>query len=90
MPVLEHEVHASTIGSERYEECQKKVRKPGYWAPNRIYRDDGSYVEEQTYIVDASSKTCKYDMSDIDTKCFGCPQQGLGRQYDTEVRSKGK
>ncbi len=90
MPVLDHEVHPSTVGGDRYEECQRKVRKPGYWAPDREYLEDGTYIEKQTFIEDKSSKPCRYDMSDTqDSKCIGCPQRGVGRQYDNEVRSRG-
>lgn len=31
-----------------------------------------------------------YDMSDIDSRCEGCPQVGLGKQYDQDIRSRGK
>lgn len=90
MAVLETSVHSLTIGKPTYTTCQTKKRKPSYWATDRRYYPDGSYEFVSVRVPDNSSKLCRYDMSDIDSRCEGCPQVGLGKQYDQDIRSRGK
>lgn len=52
--------------------CWNAVRKPGYWAPDRVYRPDGSFVEGYTYIEDTASTACMYDRNQEDRRCDGC------------------
>jgi hypothetical protein len=93
-PVLDHETHQATIGSERYDACREKVRKEGYYA-----QDGWEYVwiggfavwmPKWVWITDESSATCRYDKSLTDPKCEGCHRRGQGEQYDQQIRSKGK
>jgi hypothetical protein len=89
MAVLDHPVHPKTVGSDRYDACQAKVRKPNYWAPQRRYFPDGSFEITSVRVPDPSSKTCRYDMSLTDSKCEGCPQRGFGESYNKMVRELG-
>ena len=90
MPVEDIPVHPLTVGGDRYTACQNKVRKAFYFAPNRRYRADGTFVIEQTKVEDRSSTECRFDMSLSDPKCDElCPRRGQGEQYDQMVRSKG-
>ena len=89
MAVLTHEVHQLTIGKPTYETCQIKQRKASYWAPDRIYFPDGSFESTSVRVPDTSSTTCRYDMSEIDSRCTGCEQVGAGNAYNEMVREKG-
>ena len=92
MPVLEHEVHAKVRQSAaaRYG-CHNRTRtKAGYFAPDRIYRFDGSYGDRQAFIPDLMSRECRYDHSLTDSKCEGCKNRGSGEAYDQQVREMGK
>jgi hypothetical protein len=89
MAVLDHPVHPKTVGSDRYDACQAKVRAAGYWAPDRITHPDGSFDVTSVFIFDTSSRDCHYDMSLTDSKCEGCPQRGVGEAYDKMVRELG-
>ena len=67
------EVHERTKGSERYDHCQNKVRKPSYWAPHRRVFPDGSFEIISVRIPDTLSKACRnFFLWDDDPKCEGC------------------
>ena len=87
MPGLDYDVHPDTIGSERYDACQRKVRKAGYWAPDTCYKVSPP-TRIWTWVEDTSSKECRYDIALTDSKCVGCPQQGSG-EYDQRIRRMG-
>ncbi len=89
MPVEDHPVHPHTIGSERYEACQRKVRTDGYWARNGSHKT-APPADTWIFVQDKMSVECRYDMSLTDPKCSGCSQQGSGEKYDEMVRKAGK
>jgi hypothetical protein len=94
MPVLDHETHQTTIGSERYDACREKVLEYGYWAQDGWEHSGvdglGGSHPKWVWITDESSATCRYDKSLTDSKCEGCHRRGQGEQYDQLIRSKGK
>ena len=89
MAGLDFEVHALTIGKPTYTTCQIKQRKPFYWATERRYFPDGSYEFISVRIPDHSSKQCRYDMSETDSRCAGCKQVGVGNAYNEHIRKVG-
>jgi ribosomal protein S27E len=89
MAGLDHPVSPLTVAKPAYEACQNKQRKPSYWATDRRYFPDGSYEFVSVRIPDNSSKTCRYDMSQIDSRCEGCPQVGVGNAYNEHIRKIG-
>lgn len=90
MAVLDHPVHVKTVGAETYGACQRKVRRPGYYAPQRRYFPGGTFELINVWIADDSSPDCRYDISNTDPKCAGCPRRGEGEAYNLMVRTKGK
>ena len=79
-------VHEKTKDTPRYEACQKKVRKPHYWAPQRIYNPDGSFEVISVRIPDNMSKNCRnYYLWHTDPKCAGCTVE---RDYAYEERMR--
>ena len=89
MAGLDTPVHPSTVGSERYDACQKAVRKPGYYARDREYLPDGRWHDVLVWVEDRHSQGCRYDLSLADPKCEGCSQRGDGVAYDKHVRANG-
>ena len=89
MAVIDHPTHELTIGKPTYETCQVKQRKPSYWATDRRYFPDGSFEFISVRVPDRSSKDCRYDMSDIDSRCEGCRQVGVGNAYNEHIRKVG-
>lgn len=91
-PVEEHEVHEKVKHDADYKYgCHN--RKPyanDYYAPDRIYRPDGTFYIVQTRIQHAMSRECRYDMSLSDTHCEDCKHRGSGEAYNKKVRSFGK
>ena len=74
MPVLDHEVHVVTkIRSDKPYGCHsRKAMSSGYVAPDRYYRQDGTFVVTQKFISHAMSETCRYDLSSKDPRCNDC------------------
>jgi hypothetical protein len=94
VPVLDHETHQTTIGSERYDACRTKKRTTGYWVQDGWEHSgmdglSGSHPN-WVWIDDSSSTECRYDMSLTDPKCEGCHRRGEGEEYDQQIRSQGK
>lgn len=87
MPVADSKVHPSTVGSERYDACQKKVRKKWYWARD-IDFNVVPPLDKWVKVIDTSSTECRYDRPHLDPKCNGCPRFGEGIPYDQEVRKE--
>lgn len=87
MPVFDTPVHPSTVGKDRYEDCQNSVRKSSYWMKEVTY-DSGLPVEMWVKVPDRASKECRYDKSLSDSKCEGCAHRGDGELYWGEYRSK--
>lgn len=91
MAVLDHAVHDRTRQAEGalYGCHSRPGYSPGYWAPDRRYLPDGSFVVEQAWIPNVMSTDCRFDMSLSDQKCSACPWRGKGEAYDAMVRSEG-
>ncbi len=86
MPVEDHPVHPSTVGSERYGACQTKQRQPGYFAHDTTYHGRAP-MRTLRWIEDRSTVACRYDMRADDPKCEGCPQKAFADEYDEKLRS---
>ena len=73
-PVLDHEVHVVTkIRADKPYGCHsRKSMSKGYIAPDRYYRQDGTFVVTQKFISHALSQSCRYDLSHKDLRCEGC------------------
>ena len=73
MPVDDHPVHEKTrISSDfRYGCHNRKPYDDGYYAPDRIYRGNGTYYQVLTFIKRTLSTDCRYDRAD-DPACEGC------------------
>jgi hypothetical protein len=93
LPGLDHEVHPSTRIGEEYRHGCWNLPRPrngdGYWAPHRIYREDGSYSETQRFIKFSMSTECRNDVSLTDPHCEGCGHRGSGELYSEKIRSSG-
>lgn len=91
MPVLDHEVHESVKidSAARYGCHNRKPYGNGYFAPERLYRPDGSFYVIQSFIKYEMSRECRFDMSIKDPMCEGCKHRGSGEQYNEMIRSKG-
>lgn len=61
-----------------------------YFAPHRIYNDDGTWINTQKEVVTEWSEGRKYDMADSDKKCKDCPLLPCGKENDEMVRRNGK
>ena len=74
MPVLDHEVHIVTkIRSDKPYGCHSRNgMSKGYLAPDRYYRQDGTFVVTQKFISHAMSEACRYDLSGKDPRCNDC------------------
>ena len=66
-------VHERTVGKDRYEACMAKVRKPFYWAPQRITFPDGSFEVRSVRVPDVMSKECRNYYLWDSKECAGCP-----------------
>jgi len=87
MPVIEYAVHEKTIAEPHYG-CHNKPRPKiggGYWAPDRIYRPDGTYYNKRKFIKNVLSKECRHDKSLSDPRCCGCNHIGSGEKYVTAM-----
>lgn len=52
--------------------CHNRTLKDHYFAPNRIYNNDGTYANEQKQIDFTMTRTCNYDCQKTDKGCEGC------------------
>ena len=89
MPVLDHAVHPSTVGGDRYGCNGPSKREKYYWARTVDYNVVPP-LDKWVQVEDKSTISCQFDMSLVDSKCAGCPQYGVGQAYNVMVRSKGK
>ena len=73
-PVLDHEVHTVTkIRADKPYGCHsRKSMSKGYTAPDRCYRQDGTFVVTQKFISHAVSEKCRYDLAEKDHRCNEC------------------
>lgn len=75
MPVEEHEVHEKVrIAADKPYGCHSRDgMSKGYYAPDRIYRPDGTFYVVQTFIKHAMSDSCRaFYIWDTDPRCTGC------------------
>ena len=73
-PVEDHEVHELTriaLG-KRYGCHNRGGFAPGYHAPDRRYRPDGTFYVIQVFIPHKMSTACRYDLFETDPRCEGC------------------
>lgn len=88
MPVEDHAVHEKTVQKEgfRYEACQGKKRKAGYWVLSRSYSEAGHYDLCEELVSDTASRGCRYMDYEHDSGCTGCPQP-KDMQYIEKMRA---
>ena len=74
MPVDDIPVHDKVRqkAGAKYGCFDRKSWGIGYQAPDRQYRNDGTYVEVHTFISHKMSTKCRYDMAKTDKLCEGC------------------
>lgn len=73
MPVEQHAVHERVrIGSDWRYACWNRPDKfaDGYYAPDRIYNEDGTWRDVKTFIPHTMSHDCRSD--DSSGFCAGC------------------
>ena len=88
MPVLTHDTHERTrIGSDFRYGCHNKPRRRDPIFVKSGYDLDGL---RWSWVPDAGSLECRYDMSLKDFACEGCQHRGSGEAYDQQVRENGK
>lgn len=85
------EPHALTVrtGKEAWG-CSNRAFAAGYWAPDRTYRPDGSFVMGSKFIPHTMSTKCRQSGTLNDVRCNACRERGLGDAYVESVRSQGK
>lgn len=78
MPVDNHPVHPKTkIGEDfRYGCHDRAPYETGYFAPDRVYKPDGTFHIILRRIPHAMSKLCKYDLWYSDYGCLECRWAG--------------
>ena len=79
-------VHEKTVGKSTYEACQKKERKPNYWATHRRYFPDGSYEFVSVRVPDVMSKKCRNFYLWESKECSGC-EYPKDKEYEQRMRS---
>ena len=74
MPVTDHPVHEKTKRAldAKYGCYDRKPYEEGYYAPDRIYKEDKTFEIVQTYIPHNLSRSCNFDMSHTDLGCKDC------------------
>lgn len=91
MAVLDHAVHDKTReASGAVWGCHSRPDfKTGYWAPDRRYREDGTFEVIQTWVPHFGALECRNDFSLSNSKCDGCPRRGTGEAYVADIRARG-
>lgn len=81
MPVIDHPVHESIKRFSGHKNgCWNQPRPKsgddggGYYAPDRVYLDDGSFVQTTRFIPhwDGMTISCQYDQAISPEYCDGC------------------
>lgn len=75
MPVIDHEIHESVkINADDPYGCSNREGfAEGYYAPNRYYREDGTYREEQVFVPHRTSTSCRnFYLWGVDPRCAVC------------------
>lgn len=67
--------------------CFDKPRSTiGYYAPDRQYRPDGTFVVVMKFIHNVMSKPCRYDLWQNDSRCKGCD---VPKDFEYTERMRG-
>lgn len=93
MPVLEHSVSEKVIQKEGAKWGCHGIPFSGttrYIAPDRRYREDGTWENVQREIVTEWIPGRKNDGAVGDPKCAGCHLLPCGAAYSAGVRENGK
>lgn len=85
MPVADTPVHALTVAGDLYGCHNREPFSPGYYAPDRKYREDGTWENVQAFIPHRMSTECRYDQEAAPERCSGCCWQGGGARYVESV-----
>jgi hypothetical protein len=75
MPVLDHEVSDKVrISADKPYGCHSRTgMSQGCYAPDRVYRPDGTFYIIQTFIPNAMSNKCRsFYLWNSDPRCQGC------------------
>lgn len=97
MPVIDHDVHPSTMKGPdfRYGCWNRKPFEKGYYAPNRfmpkVMQDLIALCFRwgAQFIPHRMSLDCRYDMSLTDCACHDCKHRGSGESYAQSIREQG-
>ena len=78
MPVDDHPGHqkAKKSGSEPYGCINRAPFATGYFAPDRVYKPDGTYHTILRRVPHQTSVLCKYDLWHSDWGCVECKWAG--------------
>lgn len=91
MPVPDNDPHALTVRSSTQPwGCFNRDIRHGYFAPNRAYRDNGTFIQHIKYITHTMSKECRHGSSLTDSRCAGCKWQGFGERYVEMIEQKSQ
>lgn len=75
MPVEDHEVHEKVKQKEgfRYGCNSRTGMATGYFAPDRVYKEDGTYITKLVRIPHVMSTPCRnFYLWDTDSGCREC------------------
>ena len=94
MPVIDHEIHESTIQKDGAKNgCWNKLRpmaNSGYYAPQRRHLPFGKFAIELVFIPFRMSTECRYDQAIAPSMCEGCQWVGQGKAYAEQVMKGSK
>ena len=71
MPVIDHPVHPSTVAGKFYGCNNRAPHKDHYFATDRLYATDGTFVDTIVKVNHVMSTDCRYDQPN-DPRCMGC------------------
>lgn len=89
MPVEDHEVHEKVrISADAPYGCHSRTGlSKDYYAPDRIYRPDGTFYIVQSRVQHAMSTQCRsFYLWDTDPRCAGCTA-GKDTEYADKMRN---
>ena len=89
MPVEEHEVHEKVrISADKPYGCSnRKEFAKGYYAPDRVYRPDGTFHTILSWIPHATSTECRsFYLWSTDPRCSVCE---AAKDFEYANRMKG-
>lgn len=89
MPVEDHAVHEKVrISADQPYGCHsRKEFHLDYYAPDRMYKPNGTFYVVQTNVRHAMSSLCRnFYLWDTDPRCAGCT---TGKDFEYADRMKG-